>query len=74
MFLFAVDVGVYLHDPATLIAAIDPSLFTFVEGVVRVQTTGITRGLTIFDNQQKKYEHLNPQFSSFMDSFWCNIA
>lgn len=47
--------GVYLHDPATILAAIKPSLFTYTEGVVRVQTTGITRGLTIFFNKQKRF-------------------
>lgn len=47
-------VGVYLHDPATVLAAVDPSLFTYTEGVVRVQTMGITRGLTILYNNQKR--------------------
>ncbi|KAK3444339.1 hypothetical protein EUGRSUZ_A00423 [Eucalyptus grandis] len=46
--------GVYLHDPTTIIAALNPSLLTFTEGVVRVQTTGITRGLTILYNGQKR--------------------
>uniref|UniRef100_A0A0D9Z947 uridine nucleosidase n=1 Tax=Oryza glumipatula TaxID=40148 RepID=A0A0D9Z947_9ORYZ len=47
--------GVYLHDPATLIAAVDPSLMTYTEGVVRVQTDGITKGLTVFDTTKKRY-------------------
>ncbi|KMZ60409.1 putative uridine nucleosidase 2 [Zostera marina] len=47
--------GVYLHDPTALLAAINPSLLTYTEGVVRVQTTGITRGMTLFDNTLKKY-------------------
>ncbi|XP_062170217.1 probable uridine nucleosidase 2 [Alnus glutinosa] len=47
--------GVYLHDPAVLLAAVDPSLFTYTEGVVRVQTCGITRGLTILYNKQKRF-------------------
>ncbi|GER34193.1 pyrimidine-specific ribonucleoside hydrolase RihA [Striga asiatica] len=47
--------GVYLHDPTTLLAAVDPSLVTCVEGVVRVQTVGITRGLTLFYNKQKRF-------------------
>ncbi|GAB2265476.1 Probable uridine nucleosidase 2 [Dionaea muscipula] len=47
--------GVYLHDPATILAAINPSLFTYTEGVVRVQTNGITRGLTILYNKQKRF-------------------
>ncbi|KAK6116835.1 hypothetical protein DH2020_049465 [Rehmannia glutinosa] len=46
--------GVYLHDPTTLLAAVDSSLITYVEGVVRVQTVGITRGLTLFYNKQKR--------------------
>nr|GMD88592.1 probable uridine nucleosidase 2 [Ipomoea batatas]GME19482.1 probable uridine nucleosidase 2 [Ipomoea batatas] len=47
--------GVYLHDPTTLLVAIDPSLITYTEGAVRVQTTGITRGLTLFYNKQKRF-------------------
>jgi inosine-uridine nucleoside N-ribohydrolase len=46
--------GVYLHDPTTLIAAVNPSLMTYTEGVVRVQTVGITKGLTVFDNTKKR--------------------
>ncbi|XP_073007047.1 probable uridine nucleosidase 2 isoform X2 [Typha latifolia] len=47
--------GVYLHDPVTLLAAVNPSLLTYTEGVVRVQTSGIMRGITIFDNTKKRY-------------------
>lgn len=47
--------GVYLHDPTALIAAVNPSLITYIEGVVRVQTVGITRGLTLFYNKQKRF-------------------
>ncbi|KAL6226053.1 hypothetical protein ACLB2K_000018 [Fragaria x ananassa] len=47
--------GVYLHDPTTLLAAINPSLLTYTEGAVRVQTSGITRGLTILYNKQKNF-------------------
>lgn len=47
--------GVYLHDPTALLAAVDPSLITYTEGVVRVQTNGITRGLTLFYNKQKRF-------------------
>ncbi|XP_072957079.1 probable uridine nucleosidase 2 isoform X1 [Typha angustifolia] len=46
--------GVYLHDPVTLLAAVNPSLLTYTEGVVRVQTSGIMRGITIFDNTKKR--------------------
>ena len=47
--------GVYLHDPTALLAAVNPSLMTYTEGVVRVQTDGISRGLTVFDNTKKTY-------------------
>ncbi|KAG5242248.1 hypothetical protein OIU78_027968 [Salix suchowensis] len=47
--------GVYLHDPTALLAAVNPSLLTYTEGAVRVQTTGITRGLTLLYNKQKRF-------------------
>ncbi|KAL6221504.1 hypothetical protein ACLB2K_004900 [Fragaria x ananassa] len=47
--------GVYPHDPAALLAAVNPSLLTYTEGAVRVQTSGITRGLTILYNKQKRF-------------------
>ncbi|XP_011005265.1 PREDICTED: probable uridine nucleosidase 2 [Populus euphratica] len=47
--------GVYLHDPTALLAAVNPSLFTYTEGAVRVQTNGITRGLTLLYNKQKRF-------------------
>lgn len=50
--------GVYLHDPTALLAAVDPSLVTCVEGAVRVQTNGITRGLTILYNKKKRFAEL----------------
>ncbi|OEL14260.1 hypothetical protein BAE44_0024725 [Dichanthelium oligosanthes] len=46
---------VYLHDPTALLAAVNPSLMTFAEGVVRVQTAGITKGLTLFNSAKKRY-------------------
>ncbi|TQD83669.1 hypothetical protein C1H46_030783 [Malus baccata] len=48
----------YHHDAYStkvVVAAVDPSLFTYTEGVVRVQTNGITRGLTILYNKQKRF-------------------
>lgn len=58
MFLWLMDIfldaAVYLHDPTALLAAVNPSLLTYTEGVVRVQTSGITRGLTILDNTKKR--------------------
>jgi inosine-uridine nucleoside N-ribohydrolase len=54
--LYAYDIdGIYLHDPTTMIAAIDPSLFTYKEGVVRVQQEGICRGMTVFSDAIKRY-------------------
>ncbi|MCI06652.1 putative uridine nucleosidase 2-like, partial [Trifolium medium] len=50
---------VYLHDPTALLAAVDPSLVTCTEGAVRVQTSGITRGLTILHDKQKRYKVLD---------------
>jgi inosine-uridine nucleoside N-ribohydrolase len=46
--------GAYLHDPTVMFVAIDPSLMTYAEGVVRVQADGIFRGLTLFDNMKKR--------------------
>ncbi|XP_022767882.1 probable uridine nucleosidase 2 [Durio zibethinus] len=50
--------GVYLHDPTAMLAAINPSLITHMEGAVRVQTTGITRGLTILYNKKKRFAEI----------------
>uniref|UniRef100_A0A0D6QWU9 uridine nucleosidase n=1 Tax=Araucaria cunninghamii TaxID=56994 RepID=A0A0D6QWU9_ARACU len=47
--------GAYLHDPTAMFAAIDPLLMTYAEGVLRVQTEGICRGLTILDNMKKRF-------------------
>eukprot|EP00252_Welwitschia_mirabilis_P028091 TRINITY_DN9977_c0_g1_i1.p1 TRINITY_DN9977_c0_g1~~TRINITY_DN9977_c0_g1_i1.p1 ORF type:complete len:120 (+),score=9.75 TRINITY_DN9977_c0_g1_i1:266-625(+) len=49
--------GAYLHDPTVMCAAIDPSILTYEEGVVRVQTEGIFRGLTLCDNMKKSWGH-----------------
>ncbi|KAL5070762.1 hypothetical protein RYX36_021649 [Vicia faba] len=57
--------GVYLHDPTALLAAVDPSLVTCTEGAVRVQTSGITRGLTLLYNKQKRFEEVTE---------WSNMA
>ncbi|KAH9299964.1 hypothetical protein KI387_011547, partial [Taxus chinensis] len=63
--------GAYLHDPTAMFAAIDPSLMTYVEGVVRVQTEGIFRGLTTLDNMKKRATimQLPWWFRNFSDSF-----
>eukprot|EP00250_Pteridium_aquilinum_P019008 c24251_g2_i1 orf=1557-2528(-) len=55
--------GVYLHDPTALAAALDPSLFTFAAGVVRVQLDGISKGMTIFNNTGKRWSEVTA---------WCN--
>ncbi|KAI5078621.1 hypothetical protein GOP47_0006292 [Adiantum capillus-veneris] len=55
--------GVYLHDPTALAAAVDPLLFTFAEGVVRVQVDGISKGMTIFNNTGKRWGEVTE---------WCN--
>lgn len=54
MIAWAFLIGVYLHDPTALLAAVNPSLINYTEGVVRVQTSGIMRGLTLFYNKQKR--------------------
>ena len=45
--------AIYLHDPATLVAALRPDLFAYKEGVVRVQLSGITKGATLMSNTEK---------------------
>ncbi|KAG6726644.1 hypothetical protein I3842_02G090300 [Carya illinoinensis] len=55
---FSFHLGIYIHDPTALLAAVDPSLITYTERVVRVQTCGITRGLTILYNKQKRISSL----------------
>lgn len=47
--------AIYLHDPTTMMAAVDPSLLTYKEGVVRVQIEGICRGMTVFCDTLKRY-------------------
>ncbi|XP_016172883.1 probable uridine nucleosidase 2 [Arachis ipaensis] len=54
--------GVYLHDPTAFPAAIDHTLVTYMEGSVRVQTSGITWGLTILYNKQKRYCYAGLKF------------
>ncbi|CAI5477105.1 unnamed protein product [Closterium sp. Yama58-4] len=56
--------AVYLHDPTTMVAAMDDSLFTFHEGVVRVQLDGIAKGLTLLNNTNKVWN---------TPTAWCGI-
>lgn len=51
--------AVYLHDPTACMAAIDPSLFTYSTGVVRVSCEGITRGMTVLNNTKKRWHGPN---------------
>ncbi|GAQ82193.1 inosine-uridine preferring nucleoside hydrolase family protein [Klebsormidium nitens] len=53
--------GIFVHDPSAMTAAIDPSLFSWKEGVVRVAETGLCRGHTLLDMGTKKWgENGNP--------------
>lgn len=47
--------AVYLHDPAALVAVFCPELFTYVEGVVRVQVEGITKGIALLSATSKEW-------------------
>eukprot|EP00897_Mesotaenium_endlicherianum_P004527 jgi/Mesen1/4101/ME000216S03359 len=54
--------AVYLHDPTTMVAALDAAqdLFTFKEGAVRVQLDGIMRGITLMNNTDKLWVFETP--------------
>lgn len=54
-FIYVGCAAIYLHDPATMVAAVDPSLMTYATGAVRVQKDGICKGLTLFNNSNKVY-------------------
>jgi inosine-uridine nucleoside N-ribohydrolase len=56
--------AIYLHDPATMVAAVDPSLMTYATGAVRVQKDGICKGLTLFNNSNKVWHD---------PTDWCGI-
>ncbi|GJP48863.1 hypothetical protein CLOM_g8141 [Closterium sp. NIES-68] len=56
--------AVYLHDPTTMVAAMDDSLFTFHEGVVRVQLDGIAKGLTLLNSTNKVWN---------VPTAWCGL-
>eukprot|EP00873_Tetraselmis_striata_P038966 jgi/Tetstr1/459230/TSEL_000040.t1 len=52
---------VYLHDPAAMAIALDPSLVTdCCQGGVAVATDGIMKGHTILDNGKKNWVGENP--------------
>ncbi len=47
--------GIFLHDPTCMAALLDPSLFTYKTGALRVETKGICVGHTLLDMGLKKY-------------------
>ncbi|CAJ1886232.1 unnamed protein product [Sphenostylis stenocarpa] len=52
--------GIFLHDPVSFVALVRPDLFTFKEGVVRVETQGICVGHTLLDQGLKNWPSSNP--------------
>lgn len=52
--------GIFLHDPVSFMALIRPDLFTYKEGVVRVETQGLCVGHTLMDQGLKKWNSSNP--------------
>ncbi|KAE8717047.1 putative uridine nucleosidase 2 [Hibiscus syriacus] len=52
--------GIFLHDPVSFVALVRPDLFTYKKGVVRVETQGICKGLTLLDQGLKKWIGSNP--------------
>lgn len=49
--------GIFPHDPVSFVALVQPDLFTYKTGVVRVETQGICTGHTLMDQGLKKYVH-----------------
>ncbi|KAJ9695164.1 hypothetical protein PVL29_010584 [Vitis rotundifolia] len=52
--------GIFLHDPVSFAALVRPDLFTYKEGVVRVETQGICLGHTLMDQGLKIWNSSNP--------------
>ncbi|KAH9317121.1 hypothetical protein KI387_018890, partial [Taxus chinensis] len=52
--------GIFLHDPTCLAALINPQLFKYKKGAVRVETQGICTGHTLMDLGFKKWNSNNP--------------
>ncbi|XP_068662215.1 probable uridine nucleosidase 1 [Aristolochia californica] len=52
--------GIFLHDPVSFVALVQPEFFTFKQGAVRVETQGICVGHTLMDQQLKKWQSSNP--------------
>ncbi|PIA28324.1 hypothetical protein AQUCO_07200170v1 [Aquilegia coerulea] len=52
--------GIFLHDPVSFVALVQPDLFTYKEGVVRVETQGLCVGHTLMDQGLKRWNSDNP--------------
>eukprot|EP00249_Psilotum_nudum_P008967 c21624_g1_i1 orf=65-1132(+) len=52
--------GIFLHDPTCLAALLDPTLFSYKRGAVRVETQGICIGHTVLDLGLKNWNASNP--------------
>ncbi|KAL5710667.1 uridine nucleosidase [Ranunculus cassubicifolius] len=52
--------GIFLHDPVSFVALVQPDLFTYKKGVVRVETQGICIGHTLMDQGLKSWNTENP--------------
>ena len=53
--------GIFMHDPAAMLLAFRPDLFTLRRGPVRVATDeGVCRGQTILDEGKKQWTFQNP--------------
>lgn len=52
--------GIFLHDPTSFVALVRPELFTYTKGVVRVETQGKCRGLTLMDPGTKEWDSESP--------------
>ncbi|CAM6092031.1 unnamed protein product [Calypogeia fissa] len=48
--------GIFLHDPTCMAAVLDPTLFTYRKGTVRVETSGICAGHTLLDLGLRKWK------------------
>ncbi|GMH28731.1 hypothetical protein Nepgr_030574 [Nepenthes gracilis] len=52
--------GIFLHDPVSFTALVRPDLFTYKNGVARVETQGISVGHTLMDHGIRKWNTSNP--------------
>ncbi|KAI8015085.1 Uridine nucleosidase 1 [Camellia lanceoleosa] len=52
--------GIFLHGPVSFVALVQPDLFTYKKGVVRVETQGICLGHTLMDQGLKTWNSSNP--------------